>query len=486
MATDARIPEGPPPTEPDEPAPPLNKWLWLVGAVIAVAGILFGYDQGVISGALKGIENDFHVGTSTVEIITSWVTLGALAGALVAGTMADKIGRKPALLFAGALFAVGAAVEGLAPGTVVLVIGRLTVGFAVGVASVAAPLYAAEMAPARLRGRYISTYQLGITFGIFVAYLVAQLMNAGDWRWMLGLSGLVGIALIIAILPLPDTPRWYLKVGRRAEAETALAKVDESHDADDVIAELQATLAQDAQASWAEVFSKRWRTPLLIGIGLAVFQQITGINAIIYYAGKIFEAAGFHSFASQTAATTWAIGAVNVVATLIAVVYVDRVGRKPLLLAGLGGMGVSLVVVGFAFQSITDHPNATGTTTAGIITLCALVVYIASFAFSLGPVVWTIINEIYPRQVRGRMVSVATAFNWFAAWAVSQFFLTLTKDIGQSETFWLFAGFCVLAFLWIWRYVPETKDRTLEQIQAMWTKRFDDEEQARADARPKP
>jgi MFS transporter, SP family, galactose:H+ symporter len=451
----------------------MTKWLWLVGVVIAVAGILFGYDQGVISGALTGIEKTFDVDDTAQEIITSWVTLGALVGALVAGTLADKIGRKPTLLFAGALFAVGAVIQAVAPDEIVLVGGRLVVGFAVGVASVSAPLYAAEMAPARLRGRYVSTYQLGITFGIFIAYLVAQLMDAADWRLMLGLSGVVGIALIFAVLPLPDTPRWYLKVGRRAEAETALRKIDDTHDAHDVVEELEATLAKDSQATWSEVFSKRWRTPLLIGIGLAIFQQITGINAIIYYAGKIFKAAGFETFAEQTTATTWAVGFVNVLATLIAVAYVDRLGRKPLLLVGLVGMGISLTVVGFAFLEINSS-DATGTTTAGVITLIALVVYIASFAFSLGPVVWTIINEIYPRQVRGRMVSVATAFNWLAAWAVSQTFLSLTNAIGQSATFWMFAGFCLLAFLWIARYVPETKDRTLEQIQEMWSERLDD------------
>jgi SP family galactose:H+ symporter-like MFS transporter len=469
-----------PPEEQERKPPPLNKWLWMVGGVIAVAGILFGYDQGVISGAIPGIQDTLGAGDAAIQIITSWVTLGALLGALVAGTMADRFGRKPALLFAGALFAVGAIVEGIAPGTVILVAGRLIVGFAVGVASVAAPLYAAEMAPSRLRGRYISTYQLGITFGIFVAYLVAQLLDQGDWRWMLGLSGIVGIALIIAIIPLPDTPRWYVKWRRHDDAVEALKKVDDTGDPTATLAGLEKDIEDDKQASWAEVFSKRWRTPLLIGIGLAVFQQITGINAIIYYAVTIFKAAGFVSYESSTEATTWAIGGVNVVATLIAVFYVDRLGRKPLLLAGLAGMGTALVVVGIAFLSIPDKPTG-GTTTAGIVTLCALVVYIASFAFSLGPVVWTMINEIYPREVRGRMVSVATAFNWFAAFLVAEFFVSLTNWIGQSGTFWMFAAFCLIAFLWIWRYVPETKNKSLEQIQAMFSDRFDEEEKERAD-----
>jgi sugar porter (SP) family MFS transporter len=328
------------------------------------------------------------------------------------------------------------------------------------------------MAPTRIRGRYVSIYQLGITLGIFVAYLAAQLMEEGDWRFMLGVSGVVGVALVFAILPLTDTPRWYLQMGRRSAAKAALMKIDKTDDVSGVMAELEATLARDVEATWREVFSKRWRTPLLIGIGLAVFQQITGINAIIYYADKIFESAGFETFADQTRAATWAIGFVNVLATLIAVATIDRLGRKPLLLVGLCGMAAALVVVGLAFMSL-DAGTARGATSAGVITLCALVVYIASFAFSLGPVVWTIINEIYPREVRGRMVSIATAVNWLAAWAVSRFFLTVTEGIGGAAISWVFAGFCLLAFLWIARYVPETKDRTLEQIQELWTERFD-------------
>jgi sugar porter (SP) family MFS transporter len=449
----------------------MTKWMVLVGGVIAVAGILFGYDQGVISGALTGIEKDFEVGTTATEIITSWVTLGALVGALVAGVMADKIGRRPTLLFAGGLFAVGALIEAAAPGTEILVVGRLVVGFAVGVASVAAPLYAAEMAPSRLRGMFVSGYQLGITFGIFLAYLVDELMSAADWRLMLGVSAIVGIALVVLILPLPDSPRWYLKVGRREEARNALAKVAGDPEPDATVAALEADVEGETEASWAVAFSKRWRTPLMIGVGLAVFQQVTGINAIIYYADKIFDAAGFTTVASQTAATTWAIGAVNVLATLIAVFFVDKLGRKPLLIAGLIGMALSLTAVGFAFQSLGDisHSGSNqGASDAGAVTLVALVVYIASFAMSMGPVVWTIINEIYPREVRGRMVSIATAFNWFSAWLVSQFFLTLVDSLGESVTFWLFAALCVVSLIFVWRKVPETKDRTLEEIEQMW------------------
>jgi len=458
----------------------MTGWLWLVGTVILTAGLLFGYDQGVISGALSGIKDSFHLRDTMLEVVTSWVTLGALVGALAAGVLADRLGRRPAILLASLLFTVGAAVEAFAPSPAVLVAGRLVVGIGVGVASVAAPLYASEAAPTSLRGRFVSTYQFGITFGIFVSYFVDELLQSGSqWRLMLGLSGVVGIALAILVFPLADTPRWYLRVGRRDDAAKALARLRRG-DPKSTLAELEASLADEPpQSSWGEVLSRRWRTPLVIGVGLAVFQQITGINAIIYYADKIFGAAGFTSTADQTAATTWAIGAVNVLATLIAVFFVDRLGRKPLMLAGLVGMGLSLTVVGFAFMSLGDVTPSSSTAAgaaqapsdAGIFTLVALVVYIASFAFSPGPVVWTMINEIFPRSVRGRAVAVATGVNWFSAWLVSRFFLSLVSSIGEPATFWLFAVMCAVCFVWIIRVVPETKGRTLEDIEEMWLAR---------------
>jgi sugar porter (SP) family MFS transporter len=455
--------------------PKMGMWLLLVGAVIMLSGLLFGYDQGVIAGALDGIQKSFGASTTMIQIITSWVTLGALAGALVAGVLADKLGRRITILLAAVLFTLGALLEAISPNTTILVIGRLIVGFGVGVASVAAPLYAAEQAPTRLRGRFVSTYQLAITIGIFIAYLVDQaLINNDMWRVMLGVSAVPAILLFIVMMPMPDSPRWFVKVGRRDDAIKALTKVRPDVDADAEITEIEKAAQEDDanKATWGEVFSKKLRKPLMIGIGLAVFQQITGINAIIYYANKIFAQAGFATPEDQAAATTWAIGGVNVLATLIAVFYVDRFGRRPLLLAGLVGMASALVTVGISFHFMdnadTSGAGTGGPTSAGIITLVALVVFIASFAFSLGPVVWTVINEIFPNRVRGRAVAVATAVNWGSAWLVSQFFLTLIDSIGNSATFYLFGAFSVIAYIWIWKTVPETKGRSLEQIQELW------------------
>jgi sugar porter (SP) family MFS transporter len=462
---------------PGTPAPPAGKrpigvYLLAVGLVIMLAGLLFGYDQGVISGALGGIQKQFSVGTLLLEVITSWVTLGAMAGALVAGGLADRLGRRLTIVAAAVLFVVGAMVESLAPGSYVLVMGRLLVGFGVGVASVAAPLYAAEMAPTRLRGRMVSLYQLAITIGIFVAYFADYLLINGDrWRAMLGISAVPGVLLVLAVLPLPDSPRWYVKAGRHDDAKQALQKVEPDVDIDGELQEIEDLNQKKAAGSWREVFASRWRRPLAIGILLAVLQQFTGINAIIYYADKIFAAAGFSSPASQSLATLFAIGAVNVVATFVAVAWVDRFGRRPLLLVGSVGMGVSLVVVGAMFEIMgkTSAPgHATGTSTTGVITLVGLIVFIASFAFSLGPVVWTIINEIYPSHFRGRAVAVATAANWFAAWLVSQFFLSLVGLISEAGTFWLFAGFCVVTYVFVSRFVPETKGKSLEEVEVLW------------------
>ena len=467
--------------------PRIGIWLLLVGAVIMMSGLLFGYDQGVISGALGGIQKSFGASTTMIQIITSWVTLGALVGALVAGVMADRLGRRVTILLAAILFTFGALLEALAPGTTVLIIGRLVVGFGVGVASVAAPLYAAEQAPSRLRGRFVSMYQLAITIGIFVAYLVDQaLINNDMWRVMLGVSAVPAILLFVVMLPMPDSPRWFVKVGRRDDAVKALAKIRPDVDAEAEVSEIEKAAAEDDanKATWGEVFSKKLRKPLMIGIGLAVFQQITGINAIIYYANRIFAQAGFSTPEDQAAATTWAIGGVNVLATFIAVAYVDRFGRRPLLLAGLVGMASALITVGISFHFMdnadTSGAGTGGPTTAGIVTLVALVVFIASFAFSLGPVVWTVINEIFPNRVRGRAVAVATAVNWGSAWLVSQFFLTLIDSIGNSATFYLFGAFSVIAYVWIWKTVPETKGRSLEQIQEIWED--DDPVQSQRDA----
>jgi len=439
----------------------------LVLVVVLLSGALFGYDQGVISGALEGIQRSLKLSPTLLEVVTSWVTLGALAGSLAGGEIADRLGRRTALLAAAGLFAAGAAVEAFAPNVTILVAGRLVVGFGVGVAAVAAPLYAAELAPAEHRGRFVSAYQLAITMGIFLAYLIDQaLASDREWRIMLGVSAVPALLLLVAILPAVESPRWLVRMGQRDRARDSIVRARPWVDPDVRLKSIEDSLRDEPpNASWSEVFAPAWRRPLTIGIGLAVFQQITGINAVIYYSDRIFAAAGFSSPQAQTMATTWAIGAVNVVATLIAVAFIDKLGRRPLLLAGLAGMCASLAAVGLAFFSAG---TAAMSPTAGMVTLVALILFIASFAFSLGPVVWTVINEIFPGRVRGRAVAVATAVNWGAAFLVSEFFITLVDAIGEAGTFALFAIFCVAGGVWVYHRVPETKGRSLEQIESLW------------------
>ena len=451
----------------------LTGWLLGVALVTFLAGLLFGYDQGVISGALPLVTADLDLSTFASEIITSWVTLGALIGALVAGTLADRIGRRWTAVAAGVLFAGGALLETVAPDAATLTVGRVVTGVAVGFASTVAPLYAAEMAPAWIRGRIVSSYQLAITVGIFLAYLADDALTGGDhWREMFALAVIPGVLLVVGFLAVPESARWLLSKGRRDRALTTLQKVDGPADAPAHLADLEEDLREEqaeGRATWGEVFGPRVRRPLIIGMGLAIIQQVTGINAIIYYANDIFARAGFATAEEQAQATLYAIGLVNVLATFIAIAYVDRFGRRPLLLAGLVGMTVSLAAVGasFAFFS-TEAAGDTGVSVAGVFTLVALVVFIASFAFSLGPIVWTIISEIYPNRVRGRAVSFATAVNWGAAFLVTQFFLTIVDAIGEAATFFSMAGICVLSYIWIHRNVPETRGRTLEEIQDLW------------------
>ena len=424
----------------------MTRWLALVLVVVLFAGTLFGYDQGVISGALPGIKAAFSLSLLMLQVVTSWVTIGALLGSLAGGELADRLGRKRTVLGAAALFTIGAAVQYLAPNTAVLVIGRLVIGAGVGVAAVAAPLYAAELAPAHLRGRFVSGYQLAITVGIFLAYLVnGQLSAEADWRLMLGAAAVPGIALFVIGLMAPESPRWLMLKNRRAEATSELHRLEPTANVEPRLNEIAATLAEDADAAgWGEMFHAQWRRPLLVAVGLAVFQQITGINAIIYYANQIFAAAGFATEAARASVTLWAVGGVNVLATLIAIAFIDKIGRRKLLLVGLVGMGVSLAVVGVAFRFIapaTDAAAASAPTPAGIVTVAALVVFITCFAFSLGPVTWTVINEVFPARIRSRGVALATAVNWGSAWLVSQFFLSLTTAIGSSLTFGLLAVF---------------------------------------------
>jgi sugar porter (SP) family MFS transporter len=438
-------------------------YVGLVAAVAAVGGLLFGYDTGVISGAILYVRRDFALGATAEGFVVGIVTLGALVGAMGAGGLADRLGRRVTNIVAGVLFVLASLASAAATGVETLVVGRFLVGCGIGLTSVAAPMYIAEVALAGVRGRLVSGFQLAVTVGILLAYLIDEaLASSGGWRWMLGLAAVPGTLLAVGMLPLPESPRWLLERGREAEARTVLARLDDGAHVDADLAMIRADLAREGQGSWSDLLDPTVRPALGVGIGLAVFQQVTGINAVIYYAPQIFQTAGFTSDTVELAATI-GVGVVNVLATFIAMGLVDRSGRKPLLVAGVTGMIAALAILGLAFRESTAGGGA-----LGAITVLCLTIYIVFFAFSLGPIVWLMISEIFPYRIRAQAIAVSTAANWGANFLVSLTFPIMRTRLGSAATFFVYAvmGMATLAF--VLRTVPETKGRTLEEIGRFW------------------
>jgi sugar porter (SP) family MFS transporter len=437
----------------------------MVAMVAAIGGALFGYDTGVISGAILYIKKDFPIDAATEGWIVSAVTVGALAAAMVAGELADRSGRRLTNIAAGLIFATASLLCVVANSVATLIAGRFLVGCGIGLTSVGAPMYIAEVSPPRIRGTFVSLFQLAVTVGILLSYVVCTLLaSAAAWRWMLGLAAVPGLALAIGMMPMPESPRWLVKQKRRDDARAVLVKINPNSDPDETLAHIEHDLALEGQGTWGELFHRSLRPALLVGIGLAVFQQVTGINAVIYYAPQIFQAAGFTSDLTALAATA-GIGVINVLATFIAIWLVDRQGRKPLLIAGVTGMVATLSFLGLAFQGAG---GATGAGDLGVITVVCLAGYIVFFAFSLGPIVWLMISEIYPLRNRAQAMAVSTASNWAANALVSTTFPVMTLRRGSAATFFTYSGLGVLTLLFVIAKVPETKGKTLEEISKMW------------------
>lgn len=449
------------------PSRHIGFWMLMVGAVSITSGLAFGYDQGVIGGALTFMQDEFGFGSFVEGLITSWVTLGALFGALLGGTFADKVSRRSALIYASYLFIIGAIVQAIAPHVSILVVGRFVIGFGVGIASVAAPMYVAESSTAESRGRFVSGYQLAITIGILFAQFADYLLSEeGTWRIMVGLAAIPGVLLLAAVVPVPNSPRWLASVGRRDDAREAVVKVRGEDRADEIVAEIEQQLTDAPESSWRDLLVGGTRKALTVAIGLALFQQLTGINALIYYSNDILEEAGFTTPSAQAGASLISVGLVNVLATFIAIAFVDRLGRRPLLIAGMTGMLVGLV--GLSVSNLYEATPDDTHTIVGSLSIIWMVVFIASFAFSLGPVVWTIISEVFPTAVRAKGMSVATAANWGAAFVLTLLFPVLMDNIGPSATFGILAAMTVIALWWTWKMVPETKEKSLEEISAMF------------------
>lgn len=436
-------------------------FVFTISAVSALAGLLFGYDTGVISGAILFVQEDFRLATFQEEVVVSAVLLGCLIGAAFSGRLADRFGRRSVLIQVACLFILGALGTAFATGSVWLSIGRVIVGIAIGIASYTAPLYISEISPAGIRGKLVSLNQLMITIGILVSYLADYGLAASrGWRWMFGLAAIPALILLIGLAFVPESPRWYVKALMRERAREVLSKIRKPFEVDPELAEIEASFTQQ-QGSWRELLSPALRPALVIGIGLAIFQQFTGINTVIYYAPTIFQLAGLRSHSAAILATA-GVGVVNVLLTIVALELLDRVGRRPLLLFGLVGMILSLALLGIGFLTHNPAPAL-----AWLSVICVMA-YVACFAISLGPIFWLMIAEIYPLKIRSLAMSLAAAANWGSNLLVALTFLSLLRALGGPQTFWLYALVGVAAWIFVLRLVPETKGKTLEQIEADW------------------
>jgi sugar porter (SP) family MFS transporter len=436
----------------------MRPYALLVASIAALGGLLFGYDTGVISGAILFIGKEFVLDSRYAALTISVVLIGCIAGSAVAGSVADRIGRRWTLFVAGVVFLAGALISALTPNETILLAGRFIVGIGIGFSSVVAPLYISEVAPAPVRGALVSLYQFAITVGILAAYLVDYVFAAaGQWRWMLGLAVVPSVVLMAGMMGMPESPRFLFKAGEEERAQNELTRIYEDP------AESRREEASIREALRFKslgvrgLMSPEIRPALFIGVTLAVLQQITGINTVIYYGPQIFEMAGIGSASVSILAQTL-VGTVNCGMTLVAIFFVDRVGRKPLLYTGLAGMFIALATMAIAFS----QPHLSGSLAA--IALVSMMAYVGCFAFSLGPILWLLLSEIFPLRVRGAGMSVSTLANWVGNFLVSQFFLVMIERLGRSATFAIYAALCIVTIVFVRYMVPETKQELLEQV----------------------
>jgi MFS transporter, SP family, sugar:H+ symporter len=433
----------------------------------ALGGLLFGYDTGVISGAILFISEDFDLSPFMQGAVVSALLLGAMAGAATAGALSDKLGRRNLIMAAAVTFTVGAVAAAAAPGAWALVGARFVLGLAVGSAALVVPLYLSEIAPTKIRGAISSLNQMMIVVGILVAFIVnAILASSGDWRLMLGLAAIPSLVLLGGMAFMPETPRFLVHAGEEDEAQEVLEAVEPDEgrgdDPERKIEEIREVDEQERGGGIALLKESWVRPALVVAIGLAVLQQLIGINTIIYYAPTTLTSVGYG--AESAIYANLAIGALNVVATVVAIRIVDRVGRKPMLLAGLVGMVTSLAVLGLSSELLAK-PDSAGDP-AAVVTLLCLAGFIVSFAATWGPVVWVMLPEVLPLSVRGTAMGVAIFLHWGANFLVSQTFPIMLDSWGPGPVFLGYAAIGVGAFVFVRALVPETKGRSLEEIEA--------------------
>jgi sugar porter (SP) family MFS transporter len=436
----------------------LNPFVVVAAAVAALGGFLFGFDTGIISGALLFIKQEFGLSAGLQQLVVGSLLLAAVVGALLGGPISDAWGRKRTLILAALVFGVGALVASYSPNLAVLVVARVLLGLAIGIASMIVPVYIAEIAPPRVRGALVSLQQFMITVGIMVSYLVSYAFSgSGAWRWMLGVGMIPAAILFVGMLPLPESPRWLLAKDRRQDALGVLHRIrHEEHNPEAELAEIEAVHKMQAGVSYRDLFRPSVRPALIVGVGIAFINQMVGVNAVIYYAPTILKDAGFSSSAAILATT--GVGILNMLVTLCALLLIDRVGRRPLLLVGISGVLLALIVLGAAYL-LPGGPSG-----AGVLLVAGLLVYIASFAASLGIAIWLLNSEVYPLEVRGKGAAAGAFTHWVLDFVIASTVLTLIATITPTGMFWFYGLFAILGIVFVLRRVPETKGKTLEEV----------------------
>ena len=449
-------------------------YVWLISIVAAFGGLLFGWDWVVIGGAKPFFQRYFELASEAqIGWANSCALIGCLAGALVAGALSDRFGRKRLLITAALLFAATSLGNALAGRFTVFIAWRMLGGIAIGLASNLSPMYIAEVAPAQTRGKLVAINQLTVVIGILLAqyinwFLVRNLpQGATDdfirhswfgqegWRWMFGLTAAPSLLFFLGMLLVPESPRWLAKNGKPDRARNILKKIGGDNYASAAISDIESTLAAEEIQSvrFAGLLEPRMRKVLVIGVVLAVFQQWCGINVIFNYAEEIFRAAGY-DISTVLKNIAWT-GSVNLAFTFVALGVVDRGGRRPLMLLGSAGLAVIYLALGFCYHSGTQ----------GLPVLLLVLAAIGCYAMSLAPVTWVVISEIFPNRIRGAAMAVAVSSLWIACFLLTYTFPILNKQFGSAGTFWLYAAICVAGFIFIKLKLPETKGKSLEQIE---------------------
>lgn len=433
-------------------------FLGMTALVAALGGFLFGYDTGIISGALEFIQHSFVMNTVTQEFVVSSVVLGALCGAISSGRLADYYGSRQMLIYMALAFIAGTLLSTFAFSVSTIIFGRLIIGFAIGITSYLSPLFISEMAPAKQRGKLVLLNGVMITSGEAIAFLVDYtLVPTESWRLMFATGLLPAILLLVGMLFLPPTPRWMILKGEHQSAREILGKIrhhDEiDHEYHDIVhhANLQKSV-------WRDLFSRTLRPALLIGLGLGILQQFVGINTVMYYGPTIFKSAGFNT-ASASILVTFSMGVVNTLMSIVAVLIVDIIGRRRMLIGGMLLSAISLGVVSLSF-----YYQSQSTVTAWI-TMAAMILYTAGYSLSVGSLFWLIISEIYPLNIRGLAMSVVTAVQWAANFVVAISFLSIINRFGAVSTFLLYGSMCITSVIFSYYLVPETRGISLEQIE---------------------